>query len=435
MCSTKQRLAALLREQRETRGFTLRQASARAKLSPSTLSRWEAGACTPRVPELEGLLNALGVDPNDVLRILVSLDAPRAARAARSFVGEQSVAPSGGALLKVLRRKAKLSLSEVADSIGVSQSTISRWETSTNHPSPQATEALMDRLKASPEEKACFLATGVAKIKVERPDFDAHHYSKTLDELESLMWYPGTGDPVNDNLELRHLQLQTVLWWSSKESEAAPLLQRAYVAYGEYLVTWQRYDEALAQAELALDSLGETVNELYVRAKRVIARADMYRWPVPRPHLALLTLQQTLVKAPSEESRTGLLADMADASRISGRTSEGLSYAERAVAASLSPNGEEGRWNALGAYASSLASLCRIDEAMSILKSEDAPLHMRALYGIRTAEILRDYERFEAARSALSIVEEIAEKGVARHAGTVASAMKSTLPPSSVKIA
>jgi transcriptional regulator with XRE-family HTH domain len=435
MCSTKQRLAALLREQREAQGFTLRQASARAKLSPSTLSRWEAGACTPRVPELEGLLNALGVDPNDVLRILLSLDAPRAARAARSIAGDHSVAPSGGALLKALRRKANLSLSELADSIGVSQSTISRWETSANHPSPQATEALMDRLKASPEEKACFLATGVAKIKVDRPDFEPQHYAKTLDELEWLMWYLGGGNCSSDNLELRYLQLQTVLWWSANEPLAAQLLQRAYVSYGEYLVAWQRHDEALAQAELALDSLGEIVNELYVRAKRVIARADMYRWPVPRPHLALLTLQQTLVKAPNEETRAGLLADMADASRISGRTTEGLSYAERAVAASKASNDEEAKWTALGAYASSLATLCRIDEAMSILRSDEAPLHIQALFGIRAAEILRNYERFEAARSALLRVKEFAERGVARHLARVASSMSEAFPPSSVKIA
>src|SRR5580698_2246116 len=101
MCSTRQRLAATLRERRRELGLSVRGAADRAQIAPSTLSRWEAGACLPMAPELMSLLRMFGMPPNDIQRILVSVDAPRAARVVRSDENRRAV-PTGGDLLHAM---------------------------------------------------------------------------------------------------------------------------------------------------------------------------------------------------------------------------------------------------------------------------------------------------------------------------------------------
>ncbi len=59
----------------------------------------------------------------------------------RSWLGES---------LRARRRVADLSLDELGEHIGVSASTISRWETNYNEPSPSAIAALCDALGCLP---------------------------------------------------------------------------------------------------------------------------------------------------------------------------------------------------------------------------------------------------------------------------------------------
>jgi len=408
-------LAALLREQRETRGLSLRQASFQAQLAPSTLSRWESGTTVPRVPELEGLLRALGVDGEDVLRILVSLNAPRAVKAVRSATDPSSVAPSGGALLHALRSKARLSLADVAHALGVAASTVSRWEASTAHPSPQAAEALLDLVQATTEERQCLVATGVAKIQVERPVYDRARYEAEIGELEIDVVRRG-----HEGLELRLLQLQSLLWWALREPGAPQLLWRAHVAYAQFLCQWERYPEALIQARAVGNGVIDSDDEWSFKARRVLARADVYRWPAPRPHIGLFSLQSAMNAAPNEAIRSELLADMADYSRLANRNAEAQSYADRAVAAAISSGDEECLWQARGAQASAFASQGRLDEALPIFASGDAPLHVRAHFAMRSGEALAYFERFEAARQAYERVLAITESGTASYLRRIA---------------
>jgi len=330
MCSTRQRLAALLREQRECRNLTLRQAAIRARLSPSTLSRWESGACLPRVPELEGLLRALGVDPDDVLRILISLDAPRAAKAVRHITEGLDIAPSGGALLRALRRRAGLPLITVAMHLGVATSTVSRWEASALHPGPQILQSLLDLLGASADERACLLASGVAKLRADRPSFDPCHYEQELNQIESRMNYENA-----DAIELRLLQIQTLLWWSLRDLGASQLLRRAHFVYARYLAGAERYGEAITQAEMAMQNSSEG-DALTLKAMQIIARSEVYRWPTERPHLGLFTLQRALNLAKDAPLAAGILADLAEYSRLAGRDSEAEGYSQRASDAARS---------------------------------------------------------------------------------------------------
>ena len=119
MCSTRERLASTLRERRKELGLSLRRAAEHAQIGPSTLSRWEAGSSVPMVPELESLLKALYMSTEDIRRILVSIDAPRAMRAAQA-AGLDFKVPTGGDLLRILRLRGQKTIPEVAEELGVS---------------------------------------------------------------------------------------------------------------------------------------------------------------------------------------------------------------------------------------------------------------------------------------------------------------------------
>ena len=56
-----------LRSPRQPRGLTLERAAGAAGIGLVTLSRWEAGAHQPRLPELEALLHALQADARERL--------------------------------------------------------------------------------------------------------------------------------------------------------------------------------------------------------------------------------------------------------------------------------------------------------------------------------------------------------------------------------
>lgn len=344
------------------------------------------------------------------MRILASVDAPRAAKAVRHVGEGMPLAPCGGALLRALRRKSRLSLVEVALRLGVAASTISRWEASVSHPAPEMTEALLNLLNATPEERVCLAASGVAKIKAERPAFDAAYYRSELDKVEASLRHGGS-----DGAELRLLQLQSLLWWSLREPEARDLWRRAHGLYARYLALWERYPEAISQAEIVLEAESDPSDPLSIAALRVVARADVHRWLAPRPHIGLFSLQRALVAAKDEAARVEILADMADYSRLAGRITEALSYAERAVVAANLAESDDLRFAARGALGSAFVAAGRTDEGLTLLSARvDEPLR-RAETALRRAQALGDLERYEGARTACEEVLRLIEEGWVAH--------------------
>lgn len=308
-------------------------------------------------PELNSLLRILGCDRTDIRRILVSIDAPRAARAARDD-GETDQVPKGGDLLRALRRRKRLTLPEVAASIGASPSTISRWEGSLTHPSVETLSRYLDWLGASDEEKRTLLATGVGKIKSDRPEFSYELYANALDGIEA-----GLDEPGDASAEIRLLQIQSNLWWERQEPGALDLLRRSYVAYGRYLLVWVRLDEAMRQSAFALE-ISDGFDALGIEARRIQAVAAAYRSVAFRPHEALCILQPCLQHGRSSQDVSRVLIDMADFSWMAGRGREGASYAERAIESigsqpSLNSDQAEGAFLASNGDSNGLASLRR----------------------------------------------------------------------------
>ncbi len=333
MCSTRQRLAAAIRERRKELGLTIRSAAERARIGPSTLSRWEAGTRVPMVPELESLLKTLGYSESEMNRILVSIDAPRAVRAARDLQGLNDV-PTGGDLLRALRRRRRITLPMLAEQLNVAPSTVSRWESSIAHPSPASLAKYLDIVGASQLERATLVSSGVGKVKADRPIFVANEYTEKLAAVSRTLSSGGHPDT-----ELELLQIQSNLWWEQTNSDAIHLLRICHVLYATYLYEWGRFAEALKEADQALAS-GEPFDEVGIEAQRIQAVSIVYRGPVLRPHQGLCILQTCLVNVLDPVQRVRILADMSDISQRVGRKDEAISYAERAVQSSRGRDNE-----------------------------------------------------------------------------------------------
>jgi transcriptional regulator with XRE-family HTH domain len=295
--------------------LSLRDAAAAASISASTLSRWETGNCVPRVPELKALLRAFGIAGESIQRILVSIDAPRAAKAARKTLmaanleSSQSLVPTGGDLIRAMRLRKRLTITLLADQLGVNPSTVSRWENSIARPSMDLIKLLHDTLEATSEEQACLIESGVAKIKVDRPAFEARLIEGELKTLERRFlaeeW---------TNLELRILQLQSMLWWYCEDiTEAAPLLAWSQTLYAEFLVKNERWTDAARQAEAALALLDGNPEhrDLSVLAAITLARCEVYGAAQPQPHVGLVLLNRWKEVLPEGTGRGRVFAEIA----------------------------------------------------------------------------------------------------------------------------
>ena len=153
-------LGALLRQLRNNRQYTLSGLAARAGVSKATLQGWEAGLHQPRIPELLTVLDALNASLLHRERAVSLVRAPRAVLGLQAIlpVGNPVVKPApppvAGHLLRSMRRRAGLSLQQVATVLQVRSSTVSRWERSENSPTPERMEQLLAFLGAGRGERA-----------------------------------------------------------------------------------------------------------------------------------------------------------------------------------------------------------------------------------------------------------------------------------------
>lgn len=143
-------LGEALRRLRLARGLSLDEAAARGGTSRSALFTWEAGSRRPRGPALVQLLDAYGADSRTKARLLY-LAEPQQGRIALadSLLG----APvASGDVLRAMRKRRGMSQEELARRAGVTQATVSRWESGHDAPSAQTVHALGFALGATVEE-------------------------------------------------------------------------------------------------------------------------------------------------------------------------------------------------------------------------------------------------------------------------------------------
>ena len=110
-------LARRLRDERDARGITQAAAVKILDLPQATYAGWETGRSTPGVPFFASLATFLGITEFDVATLC-----------ATPFVVDTSGWPPFGQFVGARRQELRLSRSDLAEALGVSQSTVVSWE-------------------------------------------------------------------------------------------------------------------------------------------------------------------------------------------------------------------------------------------------------------------------------------------------------------------
>jgi transcriptional regulator with XRE-family HTH domain len=247
-------LGIYLRQLRQTRKLSVRALARQAGISHTALSSWEQGKHQPYLPELEAVLEALGATRAQREEVLHRIDAPRAIQKVREEVAAQNalyaltVEPlHGGDLLRAMRRRAGLTLEEVAHQMEVQASTLSRWERGITWPDIGSLHSLCRLLKAG-EEEIVVLTCG--------PTIGTHRYR--FDEAREVA-LKVLAHTTRGAYGLDWLLAVNALWsYASQQKEAQVLLACLYGDQARHLVEGRRFEEAQPWAERAM-LLRETV--------------------------------------------------------------------------------------------------------------------------------------------------------------------------------
>ncbi len=249
-----------LRTRRQSGGLSLEALAQRAGVGKSTLSAWENGKALPRLAELEAVGAALGWSASERREILGLLDAPRAVQMLRQAEGIGP--PVGGDLLRAMRLRMRRTQQDVAAQIGVSQSTLAKWERSEDWPASERLHALCFALKAAPEELQALTCGGRFLARAnEDLRFDAVEFRNRLDNARHHI---ERGDETLR--DLRFLSLEADLWrLGQHDANAALFLTDAYSEHAVMLAERGRIAEA-----------GQYAEQVFERARRGLRRGD--RW-------------------------------------------------------------------------------------------------------------------------------------------------------------
>jgi transcriptional regulator with XRE-family HTH domain len=309
-------LGSHLRQLRLARGLSIRALAERAKVNPSTLSRWESDSTLPRVYELEAVLNALQASGTERAQALEQLHAPRGVRAMTtatvSLVLPAGAAPIGGELLKAMRQRRGWTLEQVAFHVGVTVSTVSRWERSESWPAAEQLARLCVVLGASEAEHAAL--QGGRGVLHWLP-FPAASASDLAALLEAVRTHQVPIEPAL--MELVYLGIEGRVWQMVGRGEAqVSLLLDAYAYHCSWLVEQARVQEAQLPACRALRLFGQAnpmrphwFGVLHALAK---GAAELGSRPSPLEGVALLRRWLPRAERDAPEYAAWFLRDIAE---------------------------------------------------------------------------------------------------------------------------
>ncbi len=247
-----------LRRLRTAQGISLSALARAAGVAQPTLTRWEQGRFAPRLPELEAVLAALSASRSQRQTVLESLHVPRAlARLAdekqedpadwRAVAGAR---PSNGDLLRALRHRTGRMLDDVAQCVGVSTATLSRWERSDSWPDAAHLHALCYTLNAQ-EAEMVTLTRGRYLFTAEPTTLESLDSEAVAAQLDALHRDIVSPSAMQD---LRYLALEAALWpHLDRDATALPFLYLTVSSRAGYLSAWNRLAESGAAARRAFE--------------------------------------------------------------------------------------------------------------------------------------------------------------------------------------
>jgi DNA-binding transcriptional regulator YiaG len=238
--------AAFLHAQRRCRKLSQVELARRAQVSERTLRNWETGASSPGRWELESILTALELTPQERGEALKFLPTPRSMdlfrHEAHTSLGSETdigLMPMLGDLLRAMRLRCGLSQSQMAETLKIAHTTVLRWETTETLPSEENLERIWELLGAYPEER---IALGQRRLQIRA---GASHLSieECAEQIEALdKDVKALHIPLTD---LRALTLKQQLWPLAGQSrEALRLFARLQVVHATWLLLNERKKEA-----------------------------------------------------------------------------------------------------------------------------------------------------------------------------------------------
>jgi transcriptional regulator with XRE-family HTH domain len=311
--STNETLAALISTLLITDGRSIEQVATAAGFHPSALRRWAAGQFRPSVETLTALLQTLGADRNTAAEAFSRINEPRAKEAVRqallSFPGADVAAnaawwewmPAVGDLWRALRQRRGLTAAEVARTLGVTRSTVTRWEQSETAPGEDRRERLLSLLGALPEDR---MALTDPSLLLARPwraaGVSLEEWDRRVEVLgERLL----AGGAFAGDLHL--FVLESHLWEIALRAPAALiLLGRAYEWHCIWLAQKGREPEMGVFADRAISLLapaqGKSFRGVWPHARMHWAR---YLNATGQRRKAVRCLEGTLMYVPGMQHR------------------------------------------------------------------------------------------------------------------------------------
>ena len=254
-------LEQLLFNLRRVQGSTYEQVAASSGINPRTLMRWEAGTRSPRIPELESVLEALNADQKQRLQAFASLESPRSVRKIRELTDFSP--PFPGDLLRAMRMRIGMTQSELASAISVRQATLAKWESSEDWPETSRLSSICFYLGASLEEAEVLL-----NYKFSSNHADCEQILHEIDQTSIALMCSTT--PT----DLEFLALESRLWNASLTDESIQSsLNLLYGRHARKLVYLRRFSDAKPYISQVMRTTSYKISEELFYRDALIARA------------------------------------------------------------------------------------------------------------------------------------------------------------------
>lgn len=241
-----------IRRNRVAKGWSQYRLARAARISASTLNRWERGLTHPSIPELQAVFDALEVPEAQRVEALGLLRARRAAQAIARISGSNAEAdavarpPLLGDMIRALRWRCGWTVAQLAWKLQVSERTVRAWERSENLPSDEHLHHLCFVLRASPDE-AAFLLT--RPLQITAPDADGvlcpeARFHEAHQHLQFRLW---SGE--SEGMDLQFLTLTAQGWQLSRSHARGDFwLGCALILHCQWLLHMGRVKEAERRA-------------------------------------------------------------------------------------------------------------------------------------------------------------------------------------------
>ncbi len=307
-----QDFAEFLRKRRQRVRLSQTELARRAQVSERTLRYWEKGQTSPGRWELDSLMIALELTPEERIQALELLPTRRGIHLSREEVNAfhqraevRGPLPDIGSILQAMRQRRGLTQEQLAAQLDLTRSTIARWESARALPSEDNLERIGMLLKAYPEERVVLSARRLQTWDG-KPNLSLEECAEEADRLDRC----GVG-LLTPLVDLRALALKRRLWLLAGESDVAlVLLARVQIIHGSWLMQHERKAEAELCIQRSLNILrGRVGRELFWQAAVNLAAHFAYERR-GSAYAAAETLKSWLPRFPKETQST-LWCDMA----------------------------------------------------------------------------------------------------------------------------